>query len=259
MAMAMWQEFTDALQEKKFQKAVAAEFIGTLLFVFLAGAAAVNAESSGLVTGALGGGFALAVMLYATAGDNGSGGKLNPAVTAGLLITGRLDKTSAAWEMIAQFIGALCGGILLKISLPHTDLTVPLLAMGGPSTNHPLSTFIWEYMSTAFLVFTVFATVVDKHTRHAESGLKVTLPAPFAPLAIGLALVVGSFAAGPFTGGAMNPARALGPAIAFWNFKNIWVYILANFMGGMSGAVVYENLFLQLQPPEPLEASEASV
>jgi len=257
--MAMWQEFTDALQEKKFQKHIAAEFIGTLLFVFLAGAAAVNAESSGLVTGALGSGFALAVMIYATAGDNGSGGKLNPAVTAGLLITGRIEKITAAWEMIAQFVGALCGGILLKISLPHTDLTVPLLAMGGPSTNHPLSTFIWEYMSTAFLVFTVFATVVDKHGRHAESGLKVTLPAPFAPLAIGLAVVVGSFAAGPFTGGAMNPARALGPAIAFWNFKNIWVYILANFMGGMSGAVVYENLFLELQPPEPLQASEASV
>merc|ERR1719183_348724 len=240
----MWGQFTEALQEKKFQKHVAAEFIGTLLFVFLAGAAAVNAESSGLVTGALGGGLALAVMIYATAGDNGSGGKLNPAVTAGLLITGRLDRIRGVWEMVAQFVGALCGGILLKISLPHTDLTVPLLAMGGPSTAHPLSTFIWEYMATAFLVLTVFATVVDKHGRHSESGLKVTLPAPFAPLA-----------AGPFTGGAMNPARALGPSIAFWNFKNIWVYLLANFVGGMSGAVIYENLFLEMQPPEPLEAS----
>ena len=170
-------------------------------------------------------------------------------------------------------------------------------------------------MATAFLVLTVFATVVDKHGRHSESGLKVfpravfpcalcpaaaghmafgsfvaaaagqatsasasrqatadrwclrgrvvhamqvTLPAPFAPLAIGLAVVVGAFAAGPFTGGAMNPARALGPAIAFWNFKNIWVYLLANFMGGMSGAVIYENLFLEVCPhnsPPPWVAS----
>jgi aquaporin TIP len=259
--LARWwsRQFTDAWQDKKHQKKVAAEFIGTLLFTFLAGAAAVNAESSGLVTGALGGGLAFAVMVYATAGDNGSGGKLNPAITAGLLITGRCDRITAAWEMLAQFVGGLIGGILLKISIPHTDLTVPLLAMGGPSTNHPLSTFIWEYMATAFLVLTVFATVVDKQSRHADSGVKVTLPAPFAPLAIGLAVVVGAFAAGPFTGGAMNPARALGPAIAFWNFKNIWVYILATFMGGMSGAVIYENLFLEMQPPEPLEASEASV
>ena len=82
----------------------------------------------------------------------------------------------------------------------------------------------------------------------------MTLPAPFAPLAIGLAVVVGAFAAGPFTGGAMNPARALGPAIAFWNFKNIWVYLLANFMGGMSGAVIYENLFLEVCSPLPLMA-----
>jgi hypothetical protein len=82
-------------------------------------------------------------------------------------------------------------------------------------------------------------------------GGQVTLPAPFAPLAIGLAVVVGAFAAGPFTGGAMNPARALGPAIAFWNFKNIWVYLLANFMGGMSGAVIYENLFLEVCSPAP--------
>ena len=81
---------------------------------------------------------------------------------------------------------------------------------------------------------------------HTHTHTQVTLPAPFAPLAIGLAVVVGSFAAGPFTGGAMNPARALGPAIAFWNFKNIWVYLLANFMGGMSGAVIYENLFLEV-------------
>ena len=232
----------DAWQDRKHQKKVAAEFIGTLLFTFLAGAAAVNAESSGLVTGALGGGLALAVMIYATAGDNGSGGKLNPAVTAGLLITGRCDRITAAWEMLAQFVGGLCGGILLKLSLPHTDLTVPLLAMGGPSTAHPLSTFIWEYMATAFLVLTVFATVVDKHGRHADSGVKVTLPAPFAPLAIGLAVVVGAFAAGPFTGGAMNPARALGPAIAFWNFKNIWVYLLANFMGEIGRASCRERV-----------------
>ena len=88
-------------------------------------------------------------------------------------------------------------------------------------------------MATGFLVFIIFATVVDKQTRHPNLTVnsiffrygpdksQVTLPAPFAPLAIGLvslkracdvvtrlqAVVVDSFAAGPFTGGAMNPAR----------------------------------------------------
>ncbi|EKX39814.1 hypothetical protein GUITHDRAFT_154300 [Guillardia theta CCMP2712] len=251
------QSFTEWPNEKQNQRHIAAEAIGTLLFTFIAGASAVNSESSGLLTGALGSGFALAVIIYATSGENGSGGKINPAVTAGLLITGRIDKMTAAWEMIAQFVGGFAGGILLKLALPHTDLTVPLLAMGGPATSHPLSTFIWEFMATGFLVFIIFATVVDKQTRHPN--LTVTLPAPFAPLAIGLAVVVDSFAAGPFTGGAMNPARALGPAIAFWNFKNIWVYLTATFFGGIAGAVVYEKAFLEHQPPEAFEVSEASV
>eukprot|EP00960_Hanusia_phi_P070873 767419-Hanusia_phi.AAC.3 len=127
---------------------------------------------------------------------------------------------TAAWEMIAQFVGGLLGGILLKLALPHT--------------YHPC-----QALRSLLTV--------------------VTLPAPFAPLAIGLAMVVDSFAAGPFTGGAMNPARALGPAIAFWNFKNIWVYLLATFFGGIAGAVVYEKAFLEHQPPEACEVSEASV
>ncbi|EKX45083.1 hypothetical protein GUITHDRAFT_109129 [Guillardia theta CCMP2712] len=103
-------------------------------------------------------------------------------------------------------------------------------------------------MTTAFLVFVVFATVVDKQSRHVD--LKVTLPTPFAPLAIGLTCLVGALASGPFTGGAMNPARVLGPAIWFWNFRNIWVYLLATMIGGVSGAVIFDNLFLQHQPPE---------
>mmetsp|Transcript_34771 Transcript_34771/g.82435 ORF Transcript_34771/g.82435 Transcript_34771/m.82435 type:complete len:256 (+) Transcript_34771:39-806(+) len=248
--------FTECLSEKKMQKHLYAELIGTTLLVFLIGAAAVNSEASGLLTGAVGSGLSLAVMIYATAGENGSGGKLNPAVTFGLFVTGRLDKVTAVWEMTAQFLGAFVGGILLKIAVPHTDLTVPLIAMGGPMTAHPLSTFIWEFITTGFLVFVVFATVVDKQTRHPN--LKVTKFEPFAPLAIGLTVIVGSFAAGPFTGAAMNPARALGPALVFWNFKNIWVYLLAGFSGGASGALLYETCFLEHQAPEE-DAGEASV
>jgi len=147
------------------QKHFIAEFIGTAGFTFLAAAAAVNAESAGLITGAIGGGLALAVMIYATVGDNCSKGRLNPAVSLGYLITGRETQNVVILEIISQFLGGLVGGILLKMSLPHTDLTVPLLAMGGPSTTHPLATFIWEFLATAFLVYTVFAVVEDRQAR----------------------------------------------------------------------------------------------
>jgi aquaporin TIP len=235
------------------QKHLYAEFIGTTLLTFLIGAVSVNSEASGLLTGAVGSGSALAVLIYATAGENGSGGKLNPAVTFGLYVTGRLDKLTAIWEVVVQVLGGFVAGVLLKMAIPHTDLTVPLIAMGGPSTAHPLSTFVWEFIATGFLVFVVFATVVDKQTRHPN--LKVTKFEPFAPLAIGLTVIVGSFAAGPFSGAAMNPARALGPALVFWNFTNIWVYLLAGLTGGASGALLYENCFLEHQPPEEDEAS----
>ena len=76
--------------------------------------------------------------------------------------------------------------------------------MGGVSSGHPLSTFIWEFIITAFVVYVVFATQVDKQTRH---DFKISLPAPFAPLAVGLAVAVGAFASVPYTGGAMNPLR----------------------------------------------------
>lgn len=230
------------------QKHIVAEAVGTMLYIYLAEAAAVNAENAGLLTNAMGNGLALAVLIYATAGDNGSGGKLNPAVSTGLIITGRLDRITYILEVASQLVGAFVGSILLRISLPGNDLTHPLVAMGGVSTGHPLSTFIWEFLVTAFVVFVIFATVVDKQTRHP--GLKVTLPAPFAPLAIGLSVAVGVFACGPFTGGAMNPARIVSAAFVFWNFKNIWVYLLATFAGGIAGAVVYDNIFLEHQPPE---------
>mmetsp|Transcript_12924 Transcript_12924/g.31715 ORF Transcript_12924/g.31715 Transcript_12924/m.31715 type:complete len:255 (-) Transcript_12924:462-1226(-) len=251
--------FTEPLQEKKMQKHCAAEALGTFLYVYLSEAAAVNSDTQGLVVNALGNGLSLAVLIYCFSGENGSGGKFNPAVSTGLLMTGRIDKTTYMWEVISQTVGALLGAVALRVIIPGIDVTHQFVAMGGVSANHPLSTFIWEFMITAFVVYVVFATQVDKHTRHG-ADLKITLPAPFAPLAIGLAVAVGAFCAAPYTGAAMNPLRALAPALIFWNMKNIWVYVLATLMGGIAGAVVYENIFLEHQPPEDEgEANEASV
>jgi len=238
----------DQVNDPQTQKHLWAEFIGTGLFTYLAGAAAVNGEAAGLLTGAMGSGLALAVMIYATCGI--SKGRLNPAVSLGYYVAGRETQNIVILEVAAQFLGGFAGGLMLKLSLPHTDLTVPLVAMGGPSYAHPLATFIWEFLSTAFLVYTVFAMCEDNKV--AESELKKE----FGPLVIGLVVVVCAFAAGPFSGAAMNPARALGPSLAFWNFKNIWVYLFATFLGGVAGAVVYEATFLQDQPPTLEEGGE---
>jgi len=249
--------FMEPLQEKRMQKRCAAELIGTFLYIFLSESAAVNADTQGVVVNALGNGLTLAVLIWCFSGENGSGGKFNPAVSTGLLVCGRMDKTTYMWEVISQLTGSILGALALRVVIPGSDITHQFVAMGGVSSGHPLSTFIWEFIITAFVVYVVFATQVDKQTRH---DFKISLPAPFAPLAVGLAVAVGAFASVPYTGGAMNPLRALSPAVVFWNWKNIWVYVLATMFGGCAGAVVYENVFLEHQPPEDEgEANEASV
>jgi aquaporin NIP len=70
-------------------------------------------------------------------------------------------------------------------------------------------------------------------------------------------VLVGVFAEGPYTGGSMNPARTLGPAIAFGQFKHVWVYLLATCAGGACAAITYEKLFLEdTQPKEEREEME---
>ena len=72
-----------------------------------------------------------------------------------------------------------------------------------------------------------------------------------APLAIGLAVVAGVFAEGPFSGGSMNPARSIGAAVAFWNFKHLLIYIIATVTGGCAAGITYDKLFLEdIQPAE---------
>lgn len=73
--------------------------------------------------------------------------------------------------------------------------------------------FILEFISTLILGLVTFATVVDRERNMADNA---------APLAVGLAYTVGMFAEGPYTGGSMNPARTLGPAIAFGDLSHVW-------------------------------------
>jgi glycerol uptake facilitator-like aquaporin len=72
-----------------------------------------------------------------------------------------------------------------------------------------------------------------------------------APLCIGLAVVAGVFAEGPFTGGSMNPARSIGAAVAFLNFKHLLIYIIATISGGVAAGLCYDKVFLEdIQPAE---------
>merc|ERR1712093_308809 len=206
-----------------------AEFIGTFLFQFFGGAAVANSVDHGLGAAALGNGIALAVLIYATGSI--SGGHLNPAVSTAFRVTERISTENYIAYIIAQFVGAICGAGFLRLCLPKSAHA--FVTAGVMSSQHPMVTLLWEFFMTFALVFVIFAVAFNK-------DLKST-----APLAIGFTLLVGVFAGGPFTGASLNPARTMGPAFAFGLFKDIWVYLIATFLGGAVGGLVYEKVFLQ--------------
>ncbi len=95
---------------------------------------------------------------------------------------------------------------------------------------------------TFTLVFVLFAVNYHKAVGEKESQLKGT-----APIALGLCLIVATFAGGPFTGASLNPARSIAPAFVFGHWSALWAYIIATIGGGVAGGYVYENLFIDAE------------
>jgi MIP family channel proteins len=225
-------------------KQCVAEFIGTATLIFVGIGAIYN--NPGLLGVALAHGLAIGVMVSATGGI--SGGHLNPAVTFGLLVGGIVDLKKAIAYWIFQLGGAtfaallcfwLLGGTAVVQGTP--DITVihnvpaDLDTTGGtPVVNFAQAVAI-EAVLTFFLMFVVYGTAVDPR------GPKI------GGLAIGLTIALDILFGGPLTGGAMNPARTFGPALASGHWHNHAVYWLGPMLGGLLAGVVYGR-FLIKQP-----------
>lgn len=218
---------------------VVAEFVGIFAIVFLGGGAVMMASggAGNLLTVAAAHGLAYAVMVTATMRISGH---LNPAVTLGFLATRRIQPTMAALYVVAQLAGAMAAAYVLKALLPAEVFAA---ARGGtPSIAIQVSggeAFLIEAIATFLLVFVVFGTAVD----------------PQAPkiggFAIGLTVTVNMLAIAPLTGGAMNPARALGPAAASGIWEGQIVYWTGPLVGAVVAAVLYDQIFLPRAPETP--------
>ena len=113
------------------------------------------------------------------------------------------------------------------------------MALGTPMFAHDftrLNGMILEGITTFFLVLTVFATAVDERSSSFR---------PVAGFAIGVSIVLGIMVAGPFTGGALNPARAFGPALASSHWQNHGIYWVGPLAGGFLAGFLYDSLFLK--------------
>lgn len=213
-------------------KSSLAEAIGTLTLVFIgAGAGALaGSNGGGIVAVALAHGVALMVVVYAW--GTISGAHVNPAVTFGLALAGKVDWVKAVWYWVAQFLGAAIAAYLLLFLIGETG---GLGATTGSLTaTDPVKTMVVEAVLTFFLVTAVFGTAVAGRSGNA------------AGLAIGFVLVMDILMGGALTGASMNPARTFGPALATGDFSYLWMYIVGPLVGGGVAALVYDRVFLKV-------------
>jgi len=215
-------------------KKLAAEAVGTFIFVLVGAGSAVGAvallngnSASLLIIAALANGLGLAMAVSATLGI--SGGVLNPAVALGLWVGKKLPSREVVPYILAELVGATAAGLVLVACFPSA-LGTPV-EWGSPTMSGLLSSWQGagiEALLTFVLVIAVYGTAVDPRAPHIGG------------LGIGLAVLADVLVAGNLTGAAMNPARAFGPMIAAGFYPSYWyIYVVGPIIGGVVAGLVY--------------------
>lgn len=222
-----------------------AELVGTFVLVFGGvGSAVLAGDKIGALGVALAFGLSLLAMAYAVGPISGC--HINPAVTLGALIAGKLDRRYALGYFVAQVVGAiLAAGVLLVVAkgLPAGyDPASAGFGANGYDEHSPghyglVAAFVVEVVLTAFLVVTVLGST------------DVAAPVGFAGLPIGLVLTLIHLVGIPVTNTSVNPARSIGPAlfVGGWALGQLWLFIVAPLIGAALGAAVY----LAIRAPAP--------
>lgn len=227
-------------------KKIVAEVIGTMTLVLFGCGAAVLAGANTVgvdAVGQLGISFAFGLAIVAMAYGIGpiSGCHVNPAVSFGAFVAGRMSAGDMIQYWIAQFIGATIGaGILYLIATGKADYT---LAEGGLGANGWGEGYLGEYSTAAAFIFEAVATfiflVVILGSTHKNA------PAAFAGLAIGLTLVLIHIVGIQITGVSVNPARSFGPALFTGALAPLWLFFVAPLLGAGVAGVLFKTGLLE--------------
>ena len=210
-----------------------AEMIGTMVLVLMGCGSAViaggAAEAVGTGVGTIGVamafGLSVVAMAYAIGGI--SGWHINPAITLGVLLAGRMKAVEAVMYMVFQVIGAILGSvILLSIS---SRMGLSGYGANSYAEGNLIPAFIAETVFTFIFVLVVLGSTSSKS------------PAGFAGMAIGLTLILIHIVCIPITGTSVNPARSIGPALTGGGvaLTQLWLFIVAPFIGAAISAIVW--------------------
>ncbi|KAK0067424.1 aquaporin AQPAn.G [Biomphalaria pfeifferi] len=225
-------EFDD-ITSISFWRACLAEFVGCLLLCFFAigmGLHMPGTPEPPLLQNALGGGMFLGVLISALA--NVSGGHVNPAVTVGFAVLRQISLMRALCYIMFQSCGAITGSMLLR-ELVHPNMTGTLGVIAPPAGVGSSQALVVEMMISGFLVFVIVAHV-DKGRTDVKGSI---------PIVVGLTIFANVLVGAPSSGGCMNPARAVGPAVVMGDFSHQWIYWLGPLIGGAIGALLYAKFF----------------
>jgi aquaporin Z len=205
------------------------EFIGTFFLMFTVGMATATAGTlAPLAIGAV-----LMVMVFA--GGHISGGHYNPAVSTAVLLRGKMAARDYLPYIGIQGLAAILAGLLVR-GLDYGPADP--VAVAGSGTM-----LVVEFLFTFALAFVVLNVATAKDTENNS----------FFGLAIGFTVASGAFAIGPVSGGAINPAVALGASVlGAFAWSNIWIYLIAGFAGGAVAAAAFRLTQLDEEREQPL-------
>jgi glycerol uptake facilitator protein len=231
----------ELVDENKLWQRLAAEFLGTAFLVFVGvgsvpalAAARGTAPFTGSELGFISLSFATIVVVTVYVFGYVSGNHINPAVTVGFAVAGKFPWKEVPHYLAAQAIGAIVGALGIVGVLGNSAVKVGLgVAAFNPEVTTVPQALLAEFVGTFILVYAVFGAVFRK----AAAG--------WAGLVIGLAVFAAIIPVAPVTGASINPARTIGPMLVLqalggevqWN--QLWVYLLAEFLGGVAAALAF--------------------
>lgn len=214
-------------------KKLLAEMIGTMVLVLMGCGSAVFNGGAVSVAAVLTIAFAFGLSVVAMAYTIGSisGCHINPAITLGVWMSGRMAGKEAIGYMIAQVVGALIGSTILYFIASNMGLT------GTGANQYIEGEFLAAFISE--IVFTFIFVLVVLGATSSNSGTP-----KFAGLAIGLTLVLVHIVCIPVTGTSVNPARSIAPALFHGGvaLSQLWMFIVAPFIGAALSAIVWRVL-----------------
>ena len=214
-----------------------AECIGTFVLTFLGCGTAMFLgcnTPAGVVGTAIAFGLTVVAMAYTIGGISGC--HINPAITFGVALSGRMTWKDACGYWVGQLIGGILAGavlLLVKNMVAAPDLTGGLGTNGVVNAGGVGGALLVEFIATFLFVLVVLGTTDAKKGAGNLAGL-----------AIGLTLILVHLVCINLTGTSVNPARSIGPALFVGGeaLKNVWVFILAPMVGGACAAGVWKGL-----------------